>query len=43
MKSSANSYVILPQVSDHAHFDDSFNALDFRLSRNYSPWRTLQP
>jgi hypothetical protein len=23
----------LPQVSNHAHFDDSFNALDFRLSR----------
>jgi hypothetical protein len=21
-------------VSNHAHFDDSFNALDFRLSRN---------
>lgn len=33
-EASANSYVILPQVSNHAHFDDSFNALDFRLSRN---------
>jgi outer membrane receptor protein involved in Fe transport len=32
-EASANSYVILPQVSNHAHFDDSFNALDFRLSR----------
>src|SRR6185312_4185528 len=30
-EASANSYVILPQVSNHAHFNDSFNALDFRL------------
>ena len=35
-EASANSYVILPQVSDHAHFSDSFNALDFRLDRTIS-------
>ncbi|HYK35860.1 TonB-dependent receptor [Alloacidobacterium sp.] len=34
-EASTNSYVILPQVSDHAHFNDSFNALDFRLSRAF--------
>jgi outer membrane receptor protein involved in Fe transport len=34
-EASANSYVILPQVSNHAHFNDSFNALDFRLSRAF--------
>jgi outer membrane receptor protein involved in Fe transport len=34
-EASANGYVILPQVSNHAHFDDSFNALDFRLSRSF--------
>lgn len=33
-EASANQYVILPQVSDHAHFNDSFNALDFRLDRS---------
>lgn len=32
-EASANSYVILPQVSPHARFNDSFNALDFRLDR----------
>jgi hypothetical protein len=26
--------VILPQVSDNARFNDSFNALDFRLDRS---------
>jgi hypothetical protein len=35
-EASANSYVLLPQVSDHAHFNDSFNALDFRLDRTFS-------
>ena len=35
-EASANSYVILPQVSDHAHFNDSFNALDFRLDRTFN-------
>ena len=35
-ESSANSYVMLPQVSDHARFNDSFNALDFRLDRTIS-------
>jgi hypothetical protein len=34
-EASANANVILPQVSDHAHFNDSFNALDFRLSRSF--------
>ncbi len=34
-EASANSFVILPQVSSHARFDDSFNALDFRLSRAF--------
>jgi hypothetical protein len=33
-EASSNSYVILPQVSNHAHFNDSFNALDFRLDRS---------
>ena len=33
--SPANGYVILPQVSNQAQFNDSFNALDFRLSRNF--------
>ena len=32
-EASANGYVMLPQVSDHARFSDSFNALDFRLDR----------
>jgi hypothetical protein len=27
--------VILPQVGPHAHFNDSFNALDFRLDRTF--------
>jgi outer membrane receptor protein involved in Fe transport len=35
-EASANSYVMLPQVSDHARFSDSFNALDFRLDRTIS-------
>ena len=30
---SENTYVMLPQVSDQARFNDSFNALDFRLDR----------
>lgn len=34
-EASSNSYVILPQVSNNAHFDDSFNALDFRLDRTF--------
>ena len=34
-EASANSYVILPQVSNTARFNDSFNALDFRLSRAF--------
>jgi hypothetical protein len=33
-EASANSYVMLPQVSSHARFNDSFNALDFRLDRS---------
>jgi outer membrane receptor protein involved in Fe transport len=32
-EASANSSVMLPQVSDSARFNDSFNALDFRLDR----------
>ena len=35
-EASANNYVMLPQVSDHAHFNDSFSALDFRLDRSIS-------
>jgi hypothetical protein len=34
-EASANSYVILPQVSPQARFNDSFNALDFRLDRTF--------
>ncbi len=34
-EASSNSYVILPQVSNNAHFDDSFNSLDFRLDRTF--------
>ena len=34
-EASANSYVILPQVSSQARFNDSFNALDFRLDRTF--------
>ncbi len=34
-ESSSNSYVILPKVSNNAHFNDSFNALDFRLMRAF--------
>ncbi|HVZ82101.1 MAG TPA: TonB-dependent receptor [Terracidiphilus sp.] len=32
-EASTSSYVILPEVSNNAHFSDSFNALDFRLDR----------
>lgn len=32
----STGYVMLPLVSDNAHFDDSFNALDFRLDRTFS-------
>ena len=35
-EASANSYVMLPEVGDHARFNDSFNALDFRLDRSIS-------
>jgi hypothetical protein len=35
-ESSANAYVMLPQVSNSARFNDSFNALDFRLSRAFA-------
>jgi len=35
-EASASSYVILPNVSDNAHFDDSFNSLDFRLDRSFT-------
>lgn len=35
-EASTSSYVILPQVSDGAHFSDSFNALDFRLDRDFT-------
>lgn len=35
-EASSNSNVILPQVSDNAHFDDSFNSLDFRLDRTFA-------
>jgi hypothetical protein len=35
-EASTSSYVILPQVSDSAHFNDSFNALDFRLDRTFT-------
>jgi outer membrane receptor protein involved in Fe transport len=34
-EASANSYVILPQVSPNARFNDSFNSLDFRLDRSF--------
>jgi outer membrane receptor protein involved in Fe transport len=34
-EASANGYVMLPQVSPHARFNDSFNALDFRLDRSF--------
>jgi hypothetical protein len=33
-EASTNTNVMLPQVSDHAHFNDSFQALDFRLDRS---------
>ena len=33
---SENTYVMLPQVSDQARFNDSFNALDFRLDRTFT-------
>jgi hypothetical protein len=35
-EASANSSVMLPQVSDRARFNDSFSALDFRLDRTIS-------
>jgi hypothetical protein len=35
-EASTSSYVILPQVDDHALFNDSFNALDFRLDRTFT-------
>ncbi len=35
-EASANSYVILPQVGGNARFNDSFNALDFRLDRSFN-------
>ena len=31
----ANGYVILPQVSPNARFNDSFSSLDFRLDRSF--------
>jgi hypothetical protein len=34
-EASANALVILPQVDSHAHFNDSFNSLDFRLDRTF--------
>lgn len=34
-EASTNSYVILPAVSPKAHFNDSFNSLDFRLDRSF--------
>jgi len=34
-EASTSSYVILPQVSNQAHFDDSFNSLDFRVDRTF--------
>ncbi len=34
-EASANGNVILPQVSPGAHFNDSFNSLDFRLDRSF--------
>jgi hypothetical protein len=35
-EASVNSYVILPQVSSQARFNDSFNSLDFRLDRSFT-------
>jgi hypothetical protein len=35
-ESSANAYVMLPQVSSSAKFNDSFNSLDFRLDRSFA-------
>ncbi len=35
-EASANGYVILPQVSNNARFNDSFNSLDFRLDRSFN-------
>ena len=32
----STGYVMLPMVSENAHFDDSFNALDFRLDRTFA-------
>lgn len=32
----STGYVMLPQVSANAQFDDSFNALDFRLDRTFA-------
>ncbi len=33
-EASANANVMLPQVSDHARFNDSFSSFDFRLDRS---------
>ena len=35
-EASANKSVILPLVSSKARFNDSFNALDFRLDRSFT-------
>ena len=35
-EASANKKVLLPLVSDSARFSDSFNSLDFRLSRDFA-------
>jgi hypothetical protein len=35
-ESSTGSYVILPEVTSNARFNDSFNALDFRLDRTFA-------
>ena len=35
-EASANANVILPQVSNNARFNDSFNSLDFRLDRSFT-------
>lgn len=35
-EASANGKVMLPTVSDDAHFNDSFNSLDFRLDRTFT-------
>jgi len=35
-ESSTSEYVTLPYVNDSARFNDSFNAMDFRLSRDFA-------